>query len=169
MKGLTKEKWISIRRCALRIGVSPHDLATVIAFETAGTFDPTIKNPNAEAYGLIQFTETGLRGMGDLRKPSDIAKLSFNEQLMLTEKYILSHGAISKDTLADLYLVIFAPKYSGAAMSSVLYKSPSRSYTFNKGLDKERKGYITKRDAAMAVYALLDEVVNRIRTIELEG
>lgn len=167
MKGLTLAKWKSIRRAALRLQIAPHDLATVIAFETSGTFDPTIKNPYAEAYGLIQFTEIGLRGMGDRREPRDIAKLSFDEQIMLVEQYIKSHG-ITPTNLPDLYMLIFAPDYAGKAMSSILYRAPKESYTDNKWLDKEKKGYITKRDAAMAVVPYLHRVVKRIMELELE-
>lgn len=169
MKTLTLEKWQSIRRCALRLQVSPHDLATVICFETASTFDPAKRNEISGATGLIQFTRIGLRGMGEIRTLDEISKLTFDEQIMLVEKYILGHQGKSKSTLADLYMLVFSPKYAGAAMTSILYKAPNDSYTQNDDLDKEKKGYITKRDAALAVYSHLPKVAKRVTELELEG
>lgn len=168
MRGLTLEKWQSIRRSALRIGCSPHDLATVICFETSTTFSPAVRNKDSKAVGLIQFTKIGLSGMKESRTLDEIAKLSFEEQMVLVERYIKGHQEKTKSTLADLYMLVFSPKYAGAAMTSILYKAPSKSYTFNKGLDKEGKGYITKRDAALAVYSHLPKVVKRVMELELE-
>lgn len=56
-----------IRESANALGVSPVDLATVISYETAGTFDPAKRGPTTQwgqHRGLIQFGEPQARQYG---------------------------------------------------------------------------------------------------------
>ena len=49
-----------IVQTARSLGINPVDLATVISYETAGTFDPTKRGPTTQwgqHRGLIQFGE----------------------------------------------------------------------------------------------------------------
>ncbi len=54
---LTPDRADAIRDAAALLGVPPRDLATVIAYETIGTFSTTIKGGDRGVYtGLIQFS-----------------------------------------------------------------------------------------------------------------
>lgn len=53
-----------IGQAAAKIKADPVALHNLISFETAGTFDPLIKNPYSSARGLIQFTDATARSMG---------------------------------------------------------------------------------------------------------
>ena len=56
-----------IRATAASLGMDPYDLATIISYETAGTFDPTKAGPTTQwgqHRGLIQFGEPQARQYG---------------------------------------------------------------------------------------------------------
>lgn len=66
--------------------------------------------------------------------------------------------------LGDVYLVTFAPAFvdgKGRSDDTIIYsaeKTPE-NYQANAGLDKENKGYITKKDAYSAVLERREEYV----------
>lgn len=137
-KNFTSEKAQAIKETAARIGVHPNDLAAVISFETAGTFSPSIKNPNSSATGLIQFmkgsggTKGKYYGMGR----DKFASLSFSEQMKYVEKYFKERGFNGKKQrdVADLY----------TAVTGYGYKKGSEAYRLNQVWDSNKDGYIDK-------------------------
>lgn len=89
-KTFTPDKAAAIAATAQRLGIDPNDLATVISFETGGTFDPAKKNPTSSATGLIQFTEATAKWLGT---STDALKgMPFNDQMVYVEKYLKAMG-----------------------------------------------------------------------------
>jgi hypothetical protein len=58
---------------------------------------------------------------------------------------------VANPQLEDLYMQILWPAAVGKSLDYVLFKEPTKAYEQNKGLDKEKKGYVTKHDAASKV------------------
>jgi len=54
----------ALRDVARALGRPPDELAALIDFETAGTWNPQLKNPGSSARGLIQFMDLTAREMG---------------------------------------------------------------------------------------------------------
>lgn len=173
---LNKQKWDIIVLAASKLQVPAHHLAAVIAFETAETFSPLAENPLSGAFGLIQFTYTGLQSIPDFAMGQSweqckkrLAKLDFHDQLLgPVVDYFVANKGFGRTLLPDLYMCVLAPKFVGKAADSKLYESPNKSYTQNKGLDRGGKGYITKEDAACQISLKLDKVVQRVKLLERE-
>jgi hypothetical protein len=123
-----------------RLGIDPNWLMIVMRFESANTFSASVKNPNSEAYGLIQFTAVGISGLGvtlDQLKAMDAVT-----QLDWVEKYLNPYRGKMTD-LYGVYLAVFAPAYIGRPDAQKVYVSPSKQYTANKPLDTNNDGVIT--------------------------
>lgn len=137
-KKFTTDKAKTIKETAVRIGVNPNDLASVISFETGGTFDPSIKNPKSSATGLIQFMKGsgGTKGKYYGMSRDKFASLSFSEQMKYVEKYFKERGFNSKKqrNVADLY----------TAVTGWGYKKGSEAYRLNKVWDSNKDGFIDK-------------------------
>jgi murein DD-endopeptidase MepM/ murein hydrolase activator NlpD len=80
------EKQRAILREANRLGVDPADLATVISYETIGTFDPNIMGGKGGKYkGLIQF---GPEEQAKYLKPG----MTFDEQMVAVGNFLEDRG-----------------------------------------------------------------------------
>lgn len=137
-KKFTPDKAKTIKEVAARIGVNPNDLASVISFETAGSFSPSIKNPKSSATGLIQFMKGsgGTKGKYYGMSREKFASLSFSEQMKYVERYFKERGFNGKKqrNVADLY----------TAVTGYGYKKGSEAYRLNKVWDSNKDGYIDK-------------------------
>ncbi len=88
---------------AQRIGADPLDLATVISYETGGTFNPGIRGGAGNRHiGLIQF------GIPEQRRYGASQGQSFEEQLPAVEGYLKDRGFTPGMGLLDLYSTINA-------------------------------------------------------------
>lgn len=95
----------SIAKHAEALGVDPLDLATVIGFETGGTFSPAQKGPVTQwgqHIGLIQFGEPQQRKFGAH------AGQTFDEQMGAVVRYLQANGFKRGMGLLDLYSTINA-------------------------------------------------------------
>lgn len=102
---LTREKANSISRAAAKLGISARDLATVISYETAGTFDPWKAGPTTQwgqHRGLIQW--------GDVqRKEYGVTKdMSFDQQMDAVVRYMQNNGVRPGMGLLDVYSAVNA-------------------------------------------------------------
>lgn len=61
---MTEKTLKALQEVSASLGIDPNDLYKLIDFETAGTWNPQIKNPNSSARGLIQFTDKTARSLG---------------------------------------------------------------------------------------------------------
>lgn len=93
----------SILRVAKQIGADPVDLATVISFETAGKFSPSIMGGKGGKYlGLIQF------GPAEQQKYGVHAKQTFDEQLDAAGRFLVDRGYKPGMDRTHLYSTILA-------------------------------------------------------------
>lgn len=147
------EKVISISE---ELGINPDDLLSVMAYESWIT-------PNAEnsggAYGLIQFTNTSIKGInennGTNYTKEDIKKMDIMQQLELTYLHLEPNAGKMYD-LGDVYLAVIAPnRLSGnlTTNDTVVYSlaDSSKYYKSNKGLDTDGDGIITKGELCQKV------------------
>lgn len=97
-----------IRESARALGVKPEDLATVISYETGGTFDPTKAGPTTQYgqhRGLIQFGEPQARQYGvDWDNPVG-SQLGENGAIV---KYLKQAGVQPGMGLMDIYSAVNA-------------------------------------------------------------
>ncbi|MBY0258542.1 hypothetical protein [Methylobacterium sp.] len=88
---------------AQRIGANPLDLATVISYETGGTFNPSIRGGAGNRHiGLIQF------GPNEQKQYGASQSQSFEEQLPAVEGYLSGRGFKPGMGILDLYSTINA-------------------------------------------------------------
>lgn len=129
-------------------------LMACMAFETGETFSPTVVNgAGSGAVGLIQFMPATLKSMGYTVEQAKA--MSAVQQLDLVQKYFQPYYKRTK-TLSDMYMAILLPKYVGASEASVLF-SGGVAYRQNAGLDLDKDGGVTKKEATAKVQAKLDK------------
>lgn len=151
---------------ASRLGIKADYLAAVIAFESAGTFRPDIRNRSSGATGLIQFLPSTASQLGtDTQR---LAAMTAQEQLRYVEAYytraIRARGQL--ESLADCYLVVLTG--SKAPRDGVLFDRDgnaysSAAYARNAGLDLNRDGIITADEAVHRIQSLLTNAASKPR------
>lgn len=143
---LSFDKAQSISRVANNIGVDPDDLASIISFETGGTFSPSAKNPHSSGTGLIQKMGDGATKRGGYNdgkyygmSRDKYASLSFDEQMNYVERYYKERGfdGKRKRSLADAY----------TAVTGYGYKKGTEAYDKNKVWDTNKNDVIDKDEA----------------------
>lgn len=128
---------------------APDYLMACMAFETGRSFSPSQRNyAGGSAIGLIQFMPATARGLGTSREK--LARMSAVQQLDYVERYFRPQASRIR-TLEDMYMAILWPRGVGRAMEYVLWKTGTRAYAANRGLDKNRDGRVTKYEAAAKV------------------
>lgn len=106
---------------AVSIGAKPDDLFELIKFETAGTFSPTIKNPNSTARGLIQFTDGTARNLGFADSLDLVTQNPTVEtQLLIVKKYLEQFRPFP--TKQSLFMSVFLPAARNADPLALLPK-----------------------------------------------
>ncbi|HBQ90926.1 MAG TPA: lytic transglycosylase [Alcaligenes faecalis] len=138
------------------LGVEPDYLMACMAFESAETFSPSIKNAaGSGATGLIQFMPNTAKGLGTTT--AALAMLTAEQQLEWVLAYFMPYKGRLK-TLADVYMAILWPAAIGKADGWTLWDKASRPTTYrqNAGLDLNKDGKITKAEAAAKVLAKLE-------------
>lgn len=140
-----------------QLQIDPDHLMACMAWESAETFSPSVKNmAGSGATGLIQFMPATAKGMGT--STDALAAMSAVEQLEWVRSYFKPYaGRLA--TLSDLYLAILWPRGIGKPDDYVLWDRETRPTTYrqNAGLDGNKDGAITKREAAAKVYAKLEK------------
>ena len=112
----TNELRSAIVAASRELGVSPQDLATVISYETAGTFSTDIRGGKNNKYiGLIQFGETEQAKYGAYQGQSP------TEQMAAVVRYLKDRGFKPGMGILDLYSTINAgaPGKYGASDTAV--------------------------------------------------
>lgn len=127
-------------------------LIACMAFETGGSFSPSVKNPSSSATGLIQFMDATASQLGTTT--AELRKMTAVEQLAYVEKYFKPY-AHRIQSVEDMYMAILWPAAIGLPNNAVLWKQDSKWYNANKGLDPKKRGFITKEMAAAKVKQLL--------------
>ncbi len=130
---------------------------SAIAFESAETFSPAIKNAaGSGATGLIQFMPKTAISLGTTANA--LQSMSAVEQLHYVYKYFEPYKGRCK-TISDVYMAILWPQAIGKPDDYVLFAESDRPHTYrlNRGLDLDRNGKITKAEAASLVVKKLEK------------
>lgn len=128
-------------------------LMSCMAFESGETFSPSIKNfAGSGATGLIQFMPSTAIGLGTTVK--DLAAMTPVQQLRYVKWYFRPYYR-RINSLSDMYMAILMPKYVGEPEDAVLFRDGTIAYRQNSGLDGDRDGLITKKEAAAMVHKKL--------------
>jgi hypothetical protein len=142
---------------AAQLGIEVDWLMACIAFESAETFSPSIKNASGSgAVGLIQFMPQTSALLGTSIEA--LASKTAEQQLDDVARYF-RHWAGKLKTLADVYMVILWPSAVGQDDYYVLFDRDDpahpKRYLQNRGLDFNQDGKIIKSEAAACVLAKL--------------
>lgn len=147
------------RVIAAELGCDPSDLMACMAWESARSFRPDVKNmAGSGAVGLIQLMPATASGLGTTT--AALEALTAEQQLDWVERYFHPfrgrlHG------VADLYMAILWPLGVGKPDSYVLFDKDDRDhparYRQNAGLDINHDGHVTKAEAAAKVVAMKAE------------
>lgn len=139
----------------------PDWLPTCMAFETGETFSPAADNPYSSGTGLIQFMDQTCEDLtqrwGMKITTGMLAKMSVAEQLPWVWKYFRMkiEKVGNAKSLEDVYMLIYWPSAVGKPLDVALHTKGTRFYEPNKGLDTNKDGVITKREAGRLVTARL--------------
>lgn len=138
-----------IQEVAANLQTDVDFLMAVIAFESAGTFSPSVKNPMSQATGLIQFMPTTARSLGTTT--TALASMSAVAQLDYVEQYFQSYVGLL-DTLEDVYMAVLWPAAVGRPKHYVLFdEDDGVLFRQNAGLDYDKNGVVTKEEATAGV------------------
>lgn len=129
-------------------GLDVGNVATVIEFESARTWSPSVHNPGSAAVGLIQFMPDTAKGLGT--SSAALEQMSFAEQLPWVAKYFARVGPARLTRLVDYYAAVFWPAAIGTADDFVIADVGGEVWTANKGLVRNG-GPITTGDLAAAM------------------
>jgi hypothetical protein len=130
----------------------PNHLMAAMAFESAETFSPSVRNRLSGATGLIQFMPSTAQRLGTTTDA--LAAMTAEQQLDYVSRYFSPYrGRLG--TLEDVYMVILWPKAVGAPNDAALFAKPSTAYEQNKALDVNGDGVVSKFEAAQFVRAKL--------------
>ena len=131
------------------------------------------------AVGLIQFTPVAIKELnseyGYSLTKRKLALMTQLDQLDYVEKYIKywkkANSINTKLTLADLYLVVFAPgKMNGSDDNTTLYAKDTDYYNANDSVDTDGKNGITKKEIAARAYSSFAEgLANKEKEFECGG
>ena len=121
------------------LGVSPIDLATIIGFETGGTYDPGIVGGQGKKYeGLIQFGEPERAAYGV------VPGMSFEEQLRgpvkayFKDRFAQAGMSTQGATLEDLYTTVLAGNPGANRDAQDSFGTSARSGVAKMGPHRER-------------------------------
>jgi hypothetical protein len=144
-----------VRRIAGRLGCNADYLMACMAWESAESFSPSVRNKaGSGAIGLIQFMPATAAALGTTT--DRLAAMTAAEQLDWVERYFLPYkGRLA--TLGDLYMAILWPKAVGKPLDFVLWDKASWPITYrqNAGLDRDRDGRVTKSECTLKLNATL--------------
>ena len=163
---------------ARELGMKPDHLATIISFESAGSFSPSKRNPLSGCVGLIQFcrpaavaaaADAGLTMTGDAALDW-LSKMTPEQQLDHVVGYFKRTGRGHKPlTLEQAYLLVFAPAFAFRELNAVAYAAGTKAYDQNKGMDSDGDGKITVADVAGKIAAHFQSAANKARVAVEEG
>lgn len=142
---------VALYALCYRQRITPAYLMACMAWESAETFSPSIRNAaGSGATGLIQFMPNTARA---LHTTTDkLAAMTAEEQLIYVEHYFKPYKN-RLETLADHYMAILWPAAIGKPYHHPLWDKATRPTTYrqNSGIDINKDGLITKAEAAAKV------------------
>lgn len=139
-----------VKQIAKNLNCNYKDLLAIMNSESG--LNSKAVNPHGGATGLIQFMPATARSLGTttekLKNMSPIEQLDYVEKYLTQNKKAAGFGAKDRLNGGDLYALIFLP---ARAKRETLTSSGEKYYTYNRGLDINNDGKITKSDLARRV------------------
>lgn len=141
----------------------PNWLPSCIAFETGESFSPSVKNPHSSASGLIQFMDATCEELskrwGETITTRELRSMTVEQQLPWVWKYFRMQieRVGNATTIEDVYMLIYWPSAVGKPLDQKLHSKGTSAYAVNSGLDVNKDGVITKREAGLLVRKKLDK------------
>lgn len=141
-----------------QLGINANLLMACMKFES--DLNPKARNPNSSASGLIQFMSSTALQLGTTIEK--IRAMDAMTQLSYVYRYFKQFGTELHDwDLADVYMAILWPKAIGKPADFRLFLKGEEAYRVNAGLDANKDGFITKKEAAAKVLALYEKGLER--------
>ena len=134
------------------LNIDPDHLMTCMAFETGETFRPDVKNgKGSSGTGLIQFMEDTAKFLKTDTKT--LAAMTAIEQLDYVEKYFqwIQRKYKQLTTLESVYFAILDSSGIGKPDDATMFKSGTKAYEGNMGLDKNKDGKVTVGEVAVTI------------------
>lgn len=144
-----------VKTICKKLGIDPNWLMQVMYWESAGTFSPSVKNPNGSATGLIQFIESTAEWLGT--STYALSQMTAVEQLDYVYEYYRRYKSKLKGYI-DLYLTTFYPAAVGKPRNYVLGQNESqiaKIAAHNSSFDVNKDGKVTKGE-------IEDEMVKKV-------
>lgn len=133
------------------LGLDPDDLMSCMAWESAESFRPDIRNAaGSGATGLIQFMPSSAIGLGTTT--ARLAAMTAEDQLNYVYKYFRPFAG-RLNNLGDIYMAILWPAGVGKSDDYVLWNKASKPTTYrqNAGLDVNKNGSITRGECLVKI------------------
>lgn len=133
------------------LGCDANHLMACMAWESAETFRPDIKNAaGSGATGLIQFMPRTARGLGTTTER--LAKMTAEDQLRYVYEYFKPYAG-RLNNLGDVYMAILWPNGVQKPDHYVLFNKQKTPTTFrqNAGLDVNKDGLVTRAECLVKV------------------
>jgi hypothetical protein len=150
MENTTPEFRQKVIEIAGRLRMNPTHLMAVMSFETGGSFSPSKQNTASGATGLIQFMPNTAHDLGTTT--AALTRMSPIQQLDYVERFLKPKAGLMY-TVEDAYMAVLWPAAVGKGPDYVIFRKPSIYYQQNSGLDTNRDGTVTAREAASLVRA----------------
>ena len=134
-----------VRKVSNKLSIPPEWLMAVMHSESR--FDASVANQKGSgATGLIQWMPATAKEFKVTTKK--LRNMNHVDQLDYVYAYLNAKRNAHKqyETLTDLYLAILYPRAIGEEYCYTLYAQPSKAYTMNIGLDKDKDGRVTVQD-----------------------
>lgn len=131
--------------------VNPDDLMACMAWESAESFRPDIRNAaGSGATGLIQFMPSTAVALGT--STTKLARMSAEDQLNYVYKYFRPYAGRLKN-VGDVYMAILWPSGVGKSDDYVLWNKATKPTTYrqNAGLDLNKNGAITRGECLVKI------------------
>jgi hypothetical protein len=136
----------AILASAQRLGISPKDLATVISYETAGTFDPWKAGPTTQwgqHRGLIQWGEPQRQKYGVSEG------MPVEGQMQAVERYLTDAGVKPGMGLMDVYSAVNAGRVGRYGASDA--NNGGAPGTVADKVNSQMSGHMTKAEQILAL------------------
>ena len=138
-----KDFLTEVDRVSQKYQLNKQDLIALMQAESGTNIDPSIKNPNGSASGIIQFTEATAQALGT--STEKLRQMTRAQQMGYVDAYFEKWGLPKGASAGDLYTAIFKPSALRTG-EETLYSRGTREYALNAGLDRDNDGTITRKD-----------------------
>jgi hypothetical protein len=148
-----------VNKIAAQLDTNPNYLLAVISYETDGTMNPKLVNPETGAVGLIQLLPSTAAALGTTR--NELKEMSAVEQLDFVAKYFAPFKG-KLNSLENLYMAVLFPAAidKDKEPNYVLFGKNKfeLAYEQNKNLDFNQDGFVTVGEATVEIRKIFNAI-----------